>query len=302
MMPEAGNGQERSPSANTNRSQSSARRSESNEADSSDAIEAFTEPYRDIAISASEMGTMEAVHVREGDTVKAGDLVAGLDDQVLQAALEVARAGMLAKGQLKSAAAEVSMRQTEHDKLMELRERNHASQREVDRVETELQIAQARVIAAQEDIRIKELEFKRIEAQMEQKRIRTPIDGVVTDVLKEVGEFVSPTDSVVVRVVQLDPLLIVFSVPLELRHKIKRDQHVGLRLEDGTRSAGTRTAEGIVEYVSPTADQSNTSIRVKVRLPNPNGQFQAGERTVLSLDPLNSPGNSEASPLAKNDR
>lgn len=293
--PQAGSGQERSgrPADGSGRSSPGSEVA----ASETDVIEAFTEPYRDIAISAAEMGTLASVHIKEGDLVTAGSVLANLDDNVLQAALEVARAGKDALGQLKSAEAELNMRKTERQKLLELREREHASQREVDRVDTDLQIAEARVIAAREDIQIKQLEFHRIEAQLEQKRVRTPIDGVVTDVLKEAGEFVSPSDSVVARVVQLDPLLVVFSVPLHLRHQVVRDQRVGLGFGDRSRDA-----VGVVEYVSPTADDSNTSIRVKVRLANPSGKWQAGERTVLLLDRIPSSDDSSVSPLAKIDQ
>src|SRR5688572_5436500 len=41
-------------------------------------IEAFTEPYRDIAVAASEMGTLASVVVHEGDLVHAGDVIAVL--------------------------------------------------------------------------------------------------------------------------------------------------------------------------------------------------------------------------------
>ncbi len=294
--PQAGSGQERSAARPADGSGRPGTASD-DAANEADVIEAFTEPYRDVAISASEMGTLASVNVKEGDFVTAGSVLANLFDNVMQAALEVARAGKDALGQLKSAEAELNMRKTEREKLIELRARTHASQREVDRVETDLQIAEARVIAAREDIQIKQLEFHRIEAQLEQKRVRTPIDGVVTDVLKESGEFVSPTDSVVARVVQLDPLLVVFSVPLHLRHKVVRDQRVGLGFGDRTRDG-----VGVVEYVSPTADDSNTSIRVKVRLANPSGRWQAGERTVLLLDRIPSSNDSTVSPLAKIDQ
>ncbi|MCA9036953.1 MAG: efflux RND transporter periplasmic adaptor subunit [Planctomycetaceae bacterium] len=263
--------------------------------DDGDVIEAFTEPYRDIAVSASEMGTVLRINVKEGDVVQAGDEIAGLDDLVLVATLEVARAGKNATGQMKSAEAELRMRQTERQKLLELRERNHATQREVDRVDTELEMAEARLIAAKEDAEIKSLEYKRIEAQLDQKKIRSPIDGVVTEIRKDAGEFVSPTDPVIARVVQLDPLLIVFSVPLEFRNQIQPDQLVSLLVE------GSNSTTGTVEYVSKTADESNTSIRVKVRLPNPNGEWQAGQRTVLDLEAKTTNTNQLPS-LAKNEK
>lgn len=260
-------------------------------------IEAFSEPYRDISIAASEMGTVFHVNVREGDMVRAGDLLAGLDDQVLQAALAVARSSMNALGTLKSAEADVRMKKTELEKLKELRHRNHASQKEVDRIEAEVQIAEARVQSVMEDLEMKRLEAKRIEVQIEQRRVRSSIDGVVTEVLKDQGEFVSPSDAVIVRVVQLDPLLIVFSVPVHRRNELTAGQQVNLQI-----SGEETSTEGTVEYVSPTPDNSNTSVRVKVRLPNTGNKRQSGERVVLLLDPISDSAPAKITPLAKRDR
>lgn len=250
---------------------------------SSDAsgIEAFTEPYCDIAIAASEMGTLSGVKVKEGDVVKSGDVIAVMSDEVLKASLKVARRSMNVEGTLQSAAADVALRQTELTKLQQLRERDHASQQEVDRVVTELTIAEARHLSVREDLEIKQLEFRRIEAQLEQRSIRSPIAGIVSEVTKDAGEFVSPSDSVVARIVQLDPLLVVFSVPLNHRNAFHQDQTVTLQL-----GYADVTAPGTVEFVSRTTDSSNSSIRVKVRLPNPNGKYQCGERALLRLDAL----------------
>ena len=264
-------------------------------------IEAYTEPYRDIAIAASEMGSLSGVSVKEGQIVKSGDVIAVMADDVLKASLNVARRSMNVEGTLQSAAADVNLRRTELTKLRQLRERDHASQQEVDRVVTELTVAEARHLSVREELEIKQLEFRRIEAQLEQRSIRAPISGIVSEVHKDAGEFVSPSDPVVARIVQLDPMLIVFSVPLDHRHAFQQDQAVTLQL-----GYGNVTAQGIVEYVSPTTDSSNSSIRVKVRLPNPNGEYQSGERAVLNCETLTSPGkpasSSEETPSPVADR
>ncbi len=137
------------------------------------------------------------------------------------------------------------------------------------------------MLSVREDLEIKQLEFRRIEAQLEQRSIRSPIAGIVSEVTKDAGEFVSPSDPVVARVVQLDPLLVVFSVPLQHRNAFHPNQTV--TLQPGYADI---TAEGTVEFVSRTTDTSNSSIRVKVRLPNPNGEYQSGERALLRLDAL----------------
>lgn len=261
-------------------------------------IEAFTEPYRDIAVAASEMGTLSDVKVREGDVVKMGDVVAIMRDDVLRASLEVARRSMNAEGLSKSAQADLSLKKSEQKKLIELRDRNHASQQEVDRIETELRISEARLLSVREELEVKQLEFRRIESQIEQRVVRAPIDGVVSDVLREPGEFVSPSDPTIVRLVQLDSLLIVFSVPLAQRNLVAKDQTVTLSI-----GQTKEIAEGVVEHVSPTPDSSNSSVRVKVRLPNSDNRFQSGESTVLILNPADSPSSApihpESTPVAR---
>ena len=261
-------------------------------------IEAFTEPYRDIAVAASEMGTLSDVKVREGDVVKKDDIIAVMRDDVLRASLEVARRSMSVEGILKSAQADLDMKKSDQEKLTQLRDRNHASQQEVNRIETETRMSEARLLSVREELEIKQLEFRRIESQLEQRVVRAPIDGVVSDVLREPGEFVSPSDPTIARLVQLDSLLIVFSVPLAQRNHVAKGQTVTLSI-----GPTQEIAEGMVEHVSPTPDSSNSSVRVKVRLPNSDQRFQSGESTVLILNPTGNPSSTpvqpESTPVAR---
>jgi RND family efflux transporter MFP subunit len=128
-------------------------------------------------------------------------------------------------------------------------------------------------------LEVKSAEFARIQAQLEQKRIKSPIDGVVTRVFRDVGEFVSAADPVVVKVVQLDPLLVVFSVPTAETRDLRVGQTVPLRV-------GSKRAKlnGVIEFVSPTSDAQSGTARVKVRIPNPEGRFQSGDGCWLPID------------------
>jgi len=47
----------------------------------SNQVEAYTEPYRDIAIAASEMGTLSSINVKEGDVVRPGEVIALMADE-----------------------------------------------------------------------------------------------------------------------------------------------------------------------------------------------------------------------------
>lgn len=242
-------------------------------------IEGFTEPYADINMAAAEMGTLASVSVKDGDEVRAGQLIANLDDAVLKASLEVARAGMTATGDMKTATTQMELRKVELNKLTALFGRNHASQQELDQVRGEVQLAEARIQTVREDLEIRRLEYARIEAQLRQRQIRSTIDGVVVDVRKDHGEFVSPSDPVVARIVQLDPLLVVFSVPNDRRHNVRRGDSAKMQI--GT---NTSPATGLIEHVSPTADASSGTFKVKIRLPNPSRKWHGGEKSILLLD------------------
>ena len=95
----------------------------------------------------------------------------------------------------------------------------------------------------QESLEVKELEYRRIKEQLEQRTVRAPIDGVITEMHKDKGEAVSPIDAIVLTIVQLDPLLASFSIPSRQASDLGDGQPVQLRIA----SADT-PAEGTVEF------------------------------------------------------
>ncbi len=243
----------------------------------SNSIKGFTEPFRSIDIAAAEAGTISAIAVQEGDHVQADTILARLNEDVLDASLAIASESRQAKGKLNLALAELHMQQERFRKLSGLFERQHASQTEIDRAKAQLDIARAQVESVRDDLCLKELEINRVEAQLEQRRLRSPIEGVVNRIFKDVGEFVSANDPVVVNVVQLDPLLVIFSVPREQARKLKEEQTIVLAL--GTER---HPVDGFIEFVSPTADAQSGTCRVKIRIDNPDRQWPSG--VVCHLD------------------
>ncbi len=244
-------------------------------ADAAD-IEGFTEPYREIAIASAETGILTKVDVSEGDQVHEGQLLAELNQDVLRASLRVAEKYKESKGQLVSARADLRLRTERLDNLKKLLEGNHASPEEIDRAATEKAIAEAQVLAITESIQVKELECERAKAQLEQRFIRSPVDGFVKQVSKYIGEFVAPTDPVVLTVVQLDPLLATFAVPAQQTEKLAARQQVQLRI--GGQKA---TVSGTVKSISPVVDAQSGTVRVRVEFPNPDGRFRSGNPCVL---------------------
>lgn len=241
-------------------------------------IEGFIKPFREINVAASESGIISKIDVREGECVHEGDVLTILQQDVLRATLEIASKAKDARGQLHSAVADLRVKADRLGNLEALLRNNHASQEEVDRATGEKEIAEAHVLAAQESLQVKELEYRRIKQLLEQRTVRAPIDGVITEIYKDKGESVSPIDAIVLTIVQLDPLLATFSIPSRQASELANGQTVELRID----SADT-PADGIVEFVSPVVNAKSGTVVIKVRLPNPDGQYRSGEKCTLIL-------------------
>jgi RND family efflux transporter MFP subunit len=234
-------------------------------------VEAFTEPYKQVAVPAPEIGVIAEILVQEGDQVSQKQLLAKLDDTVLQASLQVAKAAKDSQGTKQSAETEVALREQHLESYRQLQGRGNATQRELDRADNEYQQSLARLQSVREDLEVKRLEYLRVKAQINQRMISAPIDGYVVAIDKEVGEFVSPTDPIVLHVAHLKSLKTVFSVPMEATNKLQPGHTVKLKVGfDGIRCSG------VIEFVSPIADAESSTVRVKIRIPNEQGKLQSG--------------------------
>lgn len=123
---------------------------------------------REIALRFEMPGRIKAVHVSEGDSVKAGDVLAELEADVaeLQAAA--------AQTRLKIAAAE-------RDRLLSAPGRTAPASSE------DMVIAEGKVTLA-------EIELRRERLLLDKLRLRSPVDGVVLHVEAQPGEVTGPSD------------------------------------------------------------------------------------------------------------
>jgi RND family efflux transporter MFP subunit len=219
--------------------------------------------------------------VHEGDRVTKGQALATLDNDVLAVSREIALANVQAKGKLDSAAAERDLRKTRLERLEPLRAEGHASQEEVDRAVADLAVAEANLQAAREQHRLDELELKKVEAMIERRTLRSPIDGYVVKIQKEEREFVSVNSATVATVVQLDPLRVVFSLPTAYAAKLSGGDGVDLELPE----SGAKL-HGKVELVTPVTDAESGTVRVKILIDNSGGAYRCGVRCLLKAGQL----------------
>ncbi len=243
-----------------------------------DTVEGFTEPFRKVDVSADESGVITSIDVEPGQVVARGDTLFSLDTSILQATLAMAQQRAGASGAVDAARAELTLRRERLEQIKTLRERGHATQREFSRAETDVKIAVARLKLVEEELLLNQLDCKRIEAQIARRRIRSPLDAVVAEVHREVGEANLITEPRIITLVQLHKLRVRFPVTPEHITQLSEDQVVALSLPDVNKKV-----PGRIQRIAPVLDAKSGTLEVNIVIKNENGKLRSGTRCLLRL-------------------
>lgn len=214
-----------------------------------DEIVGYLEPGRSIKISSAEPGIVQQVYVKEGQFVKKGDILVRLDTRVLEQEVKIANE-------------EKEMLARRLEKLRRLITKKFASEDELNRAES--------------DLKVRELQAQRTEAQIERLTLRSPMDGVITELRFDEAESVPGANSHVATVVQLDPMRVQFTMPIAEASQLKSGQEVDLLFPD---SGQKRT--GKVDFISPVSTAVVNTVRVKVIVPEPGQDLPAGSKCTI---------------------
>lgn len=243
-----------------------------------DVVEGFAEPHRTIHIASAEVGVLQSLNVRVGDSVTIGQLLAVLDDDLQRSQLAIAQQQAESRGRLKAAEAERAMNVRRHEKLAQLAARGQASPEETERAKANLEISDGKVLAEQEELRLLQLQLERARLALLKRSFFAPADGVVAETNKHVGEFVSPAAPQVVTIVELDPLAANFLVSRAQLQKLSALPQFRLQfVESGQQAIGT------IDSVAPLTDAESGTTSVRIKIANPAGRLRAGERCHLEL-------------------
>ncbi len=242
-------------------------------------IEGFTSAYRDIKVGTAETSVVASWLVQEGEPVRLGQRLLRLDDSLLKANIDVARKVAHSRGELVAAQLALAYKQRQWEQTVKLHDRDHATEQELWTAENQRDEAAAKVQAIEESLQRRMLELVQVERQLARYTITAPMDGIVVERLKEVGQAVSVADPHLVRLVQVDPLRIVANGP----EKFLRLIHPGMRLPI---TIGQQETVADVEFVSPLVDAQSMMRAIKLRLPNPDLQWSAGQAVHVVLAPI----------------
>ncbi len=223
------------------------------------------------AVSAKIAGRLAKLNVDEGSFIRAGEVLAELENADYAASVEQARANVAtARAQLIESEADRDLLRREADRLLRIRAENPnlTSEQEVDAAESRAAQAVARVAAASARVTAAEAALRLAEANLENTIIRAPFTGTVLRKEAELGEVVAPsvggglTRGAVVTMADLSTLEVEVDVNEAYIGRVTRGQESRITLD-----AYPDTAfRGAVRQVVPTADRQRATVQVKVSI------------------------------------
>lgn len=234
-----------------------------------------------VNIPSERSGILRSISVKEGDLIDAGEIVAQIDDRQTQLLLEQARVELgIAEHEAQDdisvrfskkalAVAEAELRRTlqlrsadfdlvtdtEIDRLTLIKEK---SELDIERAEMDLSTLQMKV-----DLKKAELAVR--EADVLRHKVNCPIDGMVVNVEKRVGEWINESDTIA-RIVRIDRLRVEGLVTAGEAAQGLTGRPVTLTVD----VPGLESTEftGQVVFVNPEANPFNMKVRIWAEVEN----------------------------------
>ncbi len=223
----------------------------------------YVQPQTTSKVGARIAGRLTQMLVKEGDTVKAGQLLATVDDADQLAAIRAAESRVAAaRARAATARANVAETAQQAKRERDLLERGASAKATVEDLDARARSLQAQVVAADADVKASAAEVETLKINLSYTKITAPINGTVISKPQEVGELVSPTSPLgVVQLADFATLVVETDVPEGRLSMIKPGSPCEISLDA---FPGKRFRGQTYELASK-VDRAKATIGVKVK-------------------------------------
>jgi RND family efflux transporter MFP subunit len=233
-------------------------------------------PQQSVEIRPQVEGILQRILVEEGQLVKAGDLLAVIDDRSIKAALEQAKA------QLAVVQAQLDVARLDLQRYQNLRKGQAVSAQMADQQQATVQQLEAQLRSVQATINAQQVELSYTQ-------IVSPIAGQVGIRNVDAGNYVRASDAnSLFSVVQLDPISIEISLPQSrlaelqrLTQQIRQKQTVPVLAY--AKEGADPLSQGQLTVVDNRVSADTGTIRVKADFANPDAALWPSQSVVIAL-------------------
>jgi RND family efflux transporter MFP subunit len=234
-----------------------------------------------VQVTPRASGRVLSIEVDRGDRVRAGQVLARLEDDELrqqvrraEAALQVARASLSQRG------AELDNVRAEEQRYLNLEEDGVVSSQQLAQARTSVAVSAAQSQLAEAQVAQAEAELEELRIRLGQTTIVSPLGGVVGERYVDPGALVSPTTPVVL-ILDLSRMVTEVNVPERDIMKIQ----VGTAARVSLDAVPGEQFEGRVLRISPLLDSQTRTAPVEIEIDNPRERLKAEmfARVALNL-------------------
>ena len=223
---------------------------------------------RKATVAAKITGRVSDIRIEEGMPVKAGQVLALLDDAEWKAQLDVSQAeyGVATRS---IAEAEFSLKEAEKNlkRARELSEQGLMTEQDSDRADTNVSVWRARLAVAREQAEAAARRIAQAQRNLENCTVRAPFSGVAVSKDAQIGEIVSPmsagggfTRTGISTIVDMDSIEIEVDVNEAYIARVLPDQPVEATLDA---YPDWRIPAHVITTI-PTADRQKATVRVRI--------------------------------------
>ena len=221
-------------------------------------------PQRTVDLRPQTTSTIRQVHIKEGQFVKAGQLMFSLDDRSDQASVAQAQA------EVQRGRATLADLERQYKRSQELVAQKFLAQSAVDTLRSQVEAARAALAASSAAVRASQVNASYTS-------IRAPMAGRVGAINVYPGSLVQPATSLT-TVTQLDPIDVAFTLPESSLASLLAAQRAGkVAVEASTGEADAKPVTGELSFVDNTVDPTSGTIRVKAQFGNADGLLWPGQ-------------------------
>ena len=236
--------------------------------------------FYEAALGINYPGIVREIKARPGTVVKTGDVIVQLEDAA--ETLEVARRELVWKDKSELEAAQKRRDLFVKDlaitqKLFDTSK--SVSREDLDKKELECRLAEAEAQRLSVAESREEIEYKLAVDQLAHRQLRAPVDGAVTKVFIEKGEYAQPQQPLV-QLVNLDECYFISNVPEEGSGGFREGTTLPIEFQLPERAL---IMEGKVVYVSPMIDPASGLREVKLLFTNVNHAVSPGEKGSIAV-------------------
>jgi RND family efflux transporter MFP subunit len=225
---------------------------------------------RQATVASKITARMVELDIEEGDHVKAGQIIAKLDDTNIRAALNQSSAQLdFAKASLAETEVNLANAQRDYERQKSLLKGHFVSQSAVDNAQTTFDGLRAQLATQRSNVEVVAEGMKVAQRNLDDTIIRAPFSGIVTVKAAQPGEMVSPisagggfTRTGIGTIVDMDSLEFQVDVNENFINKVRADQKVSAKLN----AYPDWLIPGHVIAVIPTADRSKGTVTVRIAL------------------------------------